>query len=89
MAIFTGFGDSSLNFRLYVWLQDLSNILVVSSRLRKDILARLEEADIEVPFPQRDIRVVMHDGQSPPGSAPEPVPEPGREPASEPTSTPA
>jgi potassium efflux system protein len=89
MAIFTGFGDSSLNFRLYVWLQDLSNILVVSSRLRKDILARLEEADIEVPFPQRDIRVVMHDGQSPPGSAPEPVPESGREPASEPTSTPA
>jgi small-conductance mechanosensitive channel len=57
-AIFTGFGDSSLNFRLYVWVTDLSDILVVPSRIRQTILDKLAEADITVPFPQRDVRII-------------------------------
>jgi small-conductance mechanosensitive channel len=58
-ATFTGFGDNSLNFRLYVWLADLSNMLSTPSALRQQILHRLEDAGIEIPFPQRDIRVTM------------------------------
>lgn len=58
LAIFTGFGDSSLNFRLYVWVTDLSNILVVPSRIRQTILDKLAEAKITVPFPQRDVRII-------------------------------
>jgi small-conductance mechanosensitive channel len=57
-AIFTGFGDSSLNFRLYVWVSDLSDILVVPSRIRQMILDKLAEAGITVPFPQRDVRII-------------------------------
>jgi small-conductance mechanosensitive channel len=57
-AIFTGFGDSSLNFRLYVWVTDLSDILVVPSRIRQTILDKLADADITVPFPQRDVRII-------------------------------
>ena len=57
-AIFTGFGESSLNFRLYVWVTDLSNILVVPSRIRQAILDKLAAANITVPFPQRDVRII-------------------------------
>jgi small-conductance mechanosensitive channel len=70
-AIFTGFGDSSLNFRLYVWVTDLSDILVVPSRIRQSILNKLAEADITVPFPQRDVRIIT------PSDAPFPVPTSG------------
>lgn len=73
-AVFTGFGDSSLNFRLYVWLKDLSNILVAPSRIRQDILEKLDEAGVEVPFPQRDIRVVMQEGGNLPPDEPVPAP---------------
>jgi potassium efflux system protein len=64
-AIFTGFGDSSLNFRLYVWLEELSQILTTPSRIRQEILDALIEAGIEIPFPQRDIRVTMAGGEMP------------------------
>lgn len=69
-AAFVGFGDSSLNFRLYVWLTDLSDLLRIPSRLRQDILKELSSAAIEIPFPQRDVRVTMLSG-SPAQTRPE------------------
>jgi small-conductance mechanosensitive channel len=66
-AIFTGFGDSSLNFRLYVWVVDLSDILTVPSRIRQTILEKLDDAGITVPFPQRDVHIrVPPDAKLPP-----------------------
>jgi small-conductance mechanosensitive channel len=62
-AVFVGFGDSSLNFRLYVWLTDLSEVLKTPSRIRQEILEELNAASIGIPFPQRDVRVtVLPDG---------------------------
>ncbi|HNP34854.1 MAG TPA: mechanosensitive ion channel [Woeseiaceae bacterium] len=58
-AVFTGFGDSSLNFRLYVWLSDLSEVVRIPGRIRQQILDELNAANIEIPFPQRDVRVTM------------------------------
>jgi potassium efflux system protein len=58
-AVFTGFGESSLNFRLYAWLTDLSDLVAKAGAIRKDVLLKLREASITVPFPQRDVRVVM------------------------------
>ena len=58
-AIFTGFGDSALNFRLYVWLADVANLLNAPSAIRAEILRALDKAGIEIPFPQRDIRVTL------------------------------
>ena len=74
-AIFTGFGDSSLNFRLYVWVTDLSDILLVPSHIRQSILDKLAEADITVPFPQRDVRIITPPDAPPagPGSGEVPV----------------
>ncbi|HKK62248.1 MAG TPA: mechanosensitive ion channel domain-containing protein [Bacteroidales bacterium] len=55
-AYFIGFGDSSLNFRLLAWI-DQDHRLEVESELRIAINKSLKEADIEIPFPQRDLHV--------------------------------
>jgi small-conductance mechanosensitive channel len=56
MALFMGFGDSALQFELRVWAQfDLW--LQVRSELSVDLYAALGEAGIEIPFPQREVRL--------------------------------
>jgi small-conductance mechanosensitive channel len=61
-ALFMGFGDSSLDFELRAWTQ--AGILKVASDLRVGIAKALEDAAIEIPFPQRDLhlRSVDDDG---------------------------
>lgn len=58
-ATMSHFGDNSLDFTLYFWveLNDKTNSLVVDSDLRIMIEKRLTEAGIHVPFPQRDIHL--------------------------------
>lgn len=62
-VLMVGFGESSLDFSIRVFVCELSNRLPVTH----DLLFRLEKAlrehRIEVPFPQRDIHVrsVVHD----------------------------
>jgi small-conductance mechanosensitive channel len=55
---FAGFGESSLDFELRVFLRDVSNRIGWSSELRFAILYALREANITIPFPQRDIHVL-------------------------------
>lgn len=56
-ATFSNFGDNSLDFILYFWIElnDKTNGLVVDSDLRIMIEKRFNEVGISVPFPQRDI----------------------------------
>ncbi len=55
---FDAFGDSALVFHLYYWLAlDRSNALQVGSDLRLRIDALCRAAGIEIPFPQRDMRL--------------------------------
>ncbi len=56
-VFFIGFGDSSLDFDVRCYLGDVFNTLIVMSDLRFAILRRLREADIEIPFPQRDVNL--------------------------------
>jgi small-conductance mechanosensitive channel len=56
-ALFKGFGDSSLDFELRVWIADFNQGLRVASELRVAIDKALAEAGIEIPFPQRDVHV--------------------------------
>ncbi|MFD2255142.1 mechanosensitive ion channel domain-containing protein [Luteolibacter algae] len=58
-AVFKHFGDNSLDFTLYYWIElnDKTNGLVVASDLRIMIEKRLEESSIGVPYPQRDIHI--------------------------------
>jgi len=59
---FAGFGDSSLDFELRVHLADIYNIVRVESDLRFSILDRFREEGIEIPLPQRDVRIKFADG---------------------------
>jgi potassium efflux system protein len=56
-AYFTGFGDSSLNFRLYVYSRQLSDRLPLTNVVHHDIFQALKDNGIEIPFPQRDLHV--------------------------------
>ncbi|MEZ5826945.1 MAG: mechanosensitive ion channel [Hyphomicrobiales bacterium] len=54
---FSGFGDSSLDFELRVFLRDVRERIKWSSELRFAVLAALRKAGISIPFPQRDIHI--------------------------------
>lgn len=56
-VFFTGFGESSLDFTVYVFVKELSERLPVTHELHMAIEQALREHGIEIPFPQRDIRV--------------------------------
>ncbi len=57
-VFFVEFGDSSLNFELVAWSDEMSHR---PSRYRSDlnfaIHRKLQEAGIEIPFPQRDLNI--------------------------------
>ena len=56
-ALFAGFGDSSLDFRLFAWVASVDVGLQAQNGLRMAILRVLGEAGIEIPFPQRDLHI--------------------------------
>lgn len=58
-AIFEDFGDNGLIFTLYFWvdLQSGTVAMIVTSDLRLMIEKRFKEAEISVPYPQRDMRL--------------------------------
>jgi potassium efflux system protein len=60
-VIFTAFGENSLDFELRVFLKDIGRIVPVSSDLRFAIRQALREANIEIPFPQRDLHIKTTD----------------------------
>ena len=57
MAYFVGFGDSSLNFELHFWVMQDSNWIRVRSDIAMAVMKCLEDAGIEIPFPQRDLHL--------------------------------
>jgi small-conductance mechanosensitive channel len=56
-VLFNDFGASSLDFELRCYLADISDGLTVRSDLRFAILDKLRGAEIEIPFPQRDVHL--------------------------------
>lgn len=61
VVYFIGFGDSSLDFELRFFIQNIDYKLSVSSDIRFEIDAAFREAGIEIPFPQR----VIHQAAAP------------------------
>ncbi len=61
IATLANFGDNSLDFILYFWIEqnDKTSPIVVESDLRIMIEKRLSESGISVPFPQRDVHLEM------------------------------
>jgi potassium-dependent mechanosensitive channel len=56
-ALFTGFGDSSLDFVLRFWTDNFDNAVSVKSSVSIAVHDALMDAGIEIPFPQRDINI--------------------------------
>jgi small-conductance mechanosensitive channel len=56
-AQFTGFGQSSLDFRLYAWVESVDVGLEAQNGLRMAILKTLGDAGVEIPFPQQELRI--------------------------------
>lgn len=57
MAVFMGFGDSSLNFELRFYLADVMSQLAIQNDIRFTIYERFKEEGIEIPFPQQDLHI--------------------------------
>lgn len=54
---FLGFGDSSLDFDLRVYVRELGDRLPAIDDLHRRIRVAFKEHNIEIPFPQRDLHI--------------------------------
>ncbi|MDT8441793.1 MAG: mechanosensitive ion channel [Desulfuromonadales bacterium] len=72
-AIFTGFGDSSIDFELRVWVADIGKRLKVKSDLGQIIDRLFRQEEIVIPFPQRDLHLRGVDAGVQPLFAPAPA----------------
>lgn len=62
-AIFLGFGDSSLDFRLLFWIANADTRLTIQSEVAVKVNQLINEAGIEIPFPQRDLHLRSADAK--------------------------
>jgi small-conductance mechanosensitive channel len=56
-AVVSEMGDNSVNYKLFVWADAVKKSYVVSD-VMKCIYETLNEHDISIPFPQRDIHII-------------------------------
>ncbi|MCA0986729.1 mechanosensitive ion channel family protein [Guptibacillus algicola] len=54
---FIGFGDSSLDFQLFIWISSPKAAVETKSNLNFRINRVLAENNVEIPFPQRDLHI--------------------------------
>ena len=55
-VLFTEFGDNSINFKFVCWV-DVTKQVVTESQISECIYNTLNENDIEMPFPKRDVYI--------------------------------
>jgi small-conductance mechanosensitive channel len=75
LAVFRGFGDNAMDFELRFWAPFKSHVSI-KSRVAVAIATALNEAGISIPFPQRDLRITLVEGElkdalKPPPEVPE------------------
>lgn len=54
-ALFLEFGESALIFRVRWWIESYVDTRIMFDRVNTAIYKSLKQADIEIPFPQRDV----------------------------------
>jgi len=57
-ALFLEFGDSSLNFRVRCWIEHYVETRRIIDKMNSALYHALNENNIQIPFPQREIRVL-------------------------------
>jgi potassium efflux system protein len=55
--VFAGFGDSTLDFSLRVFIPNLENVLAVRHAINAQILTAFRKQGIQIAFPQQEIRI--------------------------------
>jgi small-conductance mechanosensitive channel len=68
---FRAFGDSALQYELLCWVASPTRAAKAQHKLNRELYVRLQETGIEIPYPQRDVRVQRADAN---GSGAETVP---------------
>lgn len=61
-ARFEGFGDSSLDFKLYFWCSKPFQIEPIKGKIRLMIDQEFRDNNIRIPFPQRDVHMIPQEG---------------------------
>ena len=56
-VFFVGFGESTLDFTLRVFVRDMEDRLPVTDDLHRRIKRAFKDHNIEIPFPQRDLHI--------------------------------
>lgn len=57
-VVFTGFGESSLDFELRIWTsRQVTTPRIITSDIYFNVFAAFELENIEIPFPQRDLHL--------------------------------
>jgi potassium efflux system protein len=57
-ALFTGYGDSSINFELWAWTDKFNDWQRIRSDLATAIYNAGHDAGLSFPFPQRDVHII-------------------------------
>lgn len=57
LVCFSAFGDSSLNFSLKIWIDQVEDKLRVHSDIMHAINIKFHENNVTIPFPQRDLHI--------------------------------
>ncbi len=57
MAFFAGFGDSSIDFEMRIFIRTPDDRIKVQTELRVAVYEAFKGANIEIPFPQRDLHI--------------------------------
>ena len=60
--VFTDFGDSALMFKLVFSINNSFEAAIPKSDIRFKIDKKFRENNIQIPFPQRDVHIINHDG---------------------------
>ena len=76
-CLFTGYGDSSINFELRAWTDQFNNWRVIRSELASAVYDAVYAAGMSFPFPQREVRL-LRDPE--PGASAPPQPKGDTEP---------
>jgi|GEM_PF-942214 len=73
--IFEAFGESSLDFKVLFWAGSIDDAMRLRSEVGVAVFDALKNAGIEIPFPQREVRVIaMPDPPEHAPAAAEPLP---------------
>jgi small-conductance mechanosensitive channel len=57
LVLFNDLGESSLDFRLLFWIDNFDKWIIIKSEIIFKIHDALKEANIKIPFPQRDLHI--------------------------------